>query len=176
MQLEPPNLDPTSGAAAAIDEVTYANIFEGLTRFASDGSVIPDLAESWDISEDGLTYTFHLREGLGWSNGEPLVAAHFVAGMRRLVNPATGAFYAQMLMDLENAAGIVSGDIPVSMLGVEAPDASWGTLVDDGRRSMAVYPWLLIFPAGFLAMTIFSLNALGDGLRDALDPQARRER
>jgi oligopeptide transport system permease protein len=61
-------------------------------------------------------------------------------------------------------------------LGVEAPDASWGTLVDDGRRSMAVYSWLLIFPASFLAMTIFSLNALGDGLRDALDPQARRER
>lgn len=56
-------------------------------------------------------------------------------------------------------------------LGVEAPDASWGTLVDVGRRSMAVYPWLLIFPASFLAVTIFSLNALGDGLRDALDPQ-----
>lgn len=60
-------------------------------------------------------------------------------------------------------------------LGVEAPDASWGTLVNDGRRSMAVYPWLLIFPAGALAATIFSLNALGDGCRDALDPRARRE-
>jgi len=58
-------------------------------------------------------------------------------------------------------------------LGVEAPDASWGTLVDDGRRSMSVYPWLLIFPASFLALTIFCLNALGDGLRDALDPQMR---
>lgn len=58
-------------------------------------------------------------------------------------------------------------------LGVEAPDASWGTLVDDGRRSMAVYPWLLVFPASFLAITIFCLNALGDGLRDALDPQMR---
>ncbi len=60
-------------------------------------------------------------------------------------------------------------------LGVEAPDASWGTLVDAGRRSMAVYPWLLIFPGGFLAATIFCLNALGDGLRDALDPQMRRK-
>jgi oligopeptide transport system permease protein len=58
-------------------------------------------------------------------------------------------------------------------LGVEAPDASWGTLVDDGRRSMSVYPWLLIFPASFLALTVFCLNALGDGLRDALDPQMR---
>lgn len=60
-------------------------------------------------------------------------------------------------------------------LGVEAPDASWGTLVDVGRRSMAVYPWLLIFPASFLAVTIFALNALGDGLRDALDPQMRKD-
>ncbi|HEV7276078.1 MAG TPA: ABC transporter substrate-binding protein [Devosiaceae bacterium] len=67
--LEPPNLDPTAGAAAAIDEVVYANIFEGLTRFAPDGSVVPGLAESWDISEDGLTYTFHLREGVTFHDG-----------------------------------------------------------------------------------------------------------
>ena len=52
MVLEPPNLDPTAGAAAAIDEVVYANIFQGLTRFNSDGEVVPDLAKSWDISED----------------------------------------------------------------------------------------------------------------------------
>jgi peptide/nickel transport system substrate-binding protein len=46
MQLEPPNLDPTGGAAAAIDEVVYANVFEGLTRFGSDGSILPALAEA----------------------------------------------------------------------------------------------------------------------------------
>ncbi len=63
MVLEPPNLDPTAGAAAAIDEVTYANIFQGLTRIDSDGSVQPDLAKSWDISDDGLVYTFHLQVG-----------------------------------------------------------------------------------------------------------------
>ncbi len=61
--LEPPNLDPTAGAAAAIDEIVYANIFEGLTRIARTGAVQPALARSWDISEDGLTYTFHLVEG-----------------------------------------------------------------------------------------------------------------
>ena len=50
MQLEPPNLDPTGGAAGAIDQVVYANIFEGLTRYQADGSIAPALAKSWDIS------------------------------------------------------------------------------------------------------------------------------
>ena len=69
MQLEPPHLDPTGGAAAAIDEVVYANIFEGLTRYASDGSILPGLAHSWDISDDGLVYTFHLRSGVKFHDG-----------------------------------------------------------------------------------------------------------
>ena len=78
MQLEPPSLDPTGGAAAAIDEVVYANIFEGLTRFASDGSVIPGLAESWEISDDGLTYTFKLREGVTFHDGSGFDASDVV--------------------------------------------------------------------------------------------------
>jgi peptide/nickel transport system substrate-binding protein len=69
MVLEPPNLDPTAGAAAAIDEVVYANIFEGLTRFAPDGSIVPALAESWEVSEDGLTWTFRLHEGVTFHDG-----------------------------------------------------------------------------------------------------------
>ncbi len=69
MQLEPPNLDPTAGAAAAIDEVVYANIFEGLTRFGSDGGVMPALAKSWTISDDGLVYTFSLNTGIKFHDG-----------------------------------------------------------------------------------------------------------
>ncbi|MCC6001167.1 MAG: ABC transporter substrate-binding protein, partial [Pararhodobacter sp.] len=74
MVLEPPNLDPTSGAAAAIREVTYSNIFEGLTRFGPDGAVNPGLAHAWDISDDGLPYTFHLREGVTFHDGAPFPA------------------------------------------------------------------------------------------------------
>ncbi|MGB5837213.1 MAG: ABC transporter substrate-binding protein, partial [Albidovulum sp.] len=69
MVLEPPNLDPTGGAAAAIDEVVYANIFEGLTRFGPDGSVRPALAKSWEVSEDGTIYTFHLQGGVTFHDG-----------------------------------------------------------------------------------------------------------
>ncbi|MEL6520269.1 MAG: ABC transporter substrate-binding protein [Pseudomonadota bacterium] len=70
--LEPPNLDPTGGAAAAIDEVVYANVFEGLTRFAPDGSILPGLAESWEISPDGMTYTFKLHSGVTFHDGSEM--------------------------------------------------------------------------------------------------------
>ncbi|MDB5614774.1 MAG: transporter substrate-binding protein, partial [Devosia sp.] len=62
--LEPPALDPTAGAAEAIDIVVYQNIFEGLTRIDQTGAVQPGLAESWTISDDGLTYTFKLHDGV----------------------------------------------------------------------------------------------------------------
>ncbi len=70
--LEPPHLDPTAGAAAAIDEVVYANVFEGLTRIGPDGSVQPALAESWTVSDDGKVYTFKLRSGVKFHDGTDL--------------------------------------------------------------------------------------------------------
>ena len=74
LQLEPPHLDPTSAAAGAIDSVLYANVFEGLTRFDSAGAVIPGLAKSWEISEDGLTYTFTLNDGVTFHDGTTMDA------------------------------------------------------------------------------------------------------
>tara|TARA_R110002124_G_scaffold142221_1_gene307040 strand:+ start:682 stop:2160 length:1479 start_codon:yes stop_codon:yes gene_type:complete len=74
VQLEPPHLDPTSAAAGAIDSVLYSNVFEGLTRFMSDGAVVPGLAKSWDISDDGLTYTFKLQEGVTFHDGTTMDA------------------------------------------------------------------------------------------------------
>ncbi|MBT5295101.1 MAG: ABC transporter substrate-binding protein [Octadecabacter sp.] len=74
IQLEPPNLDPTGGAAQAIDSVTYSNVFEGLTRFMADGSVVAGVAKSWDISDDGLTYTFMLNEGVMFHDGTDMNA------------------------------------------------------------------------------------------------------
>ena len=74
IQLEPPNLDPTGGAAQAIDSVLYSNVFEGLTRFMADGAVVPGLAESWEVSDDGLTYTFKLRDGVTFHDGTTMDA------------------------------------------------------------------------------------------------------
>jgi peptide/nickel transport system substrate-binding protein len=97
MQLEPPILDPTAGAAQAINSVVYSNIFEGLTRFAPDGSIIPGLAERWDISADGLVYTFHLRPGVTFHDGAPFTAEDVKFSLDRAraadsVNPQKGLF------------------------------------------------------------------------------------
>ena len=72
--LEPPHLDPTGGAAAAIDEVVYANVFEGLTRIDENGQPQPGLAESWTASEDGKEYTFKLRSGVKFHDGTDFTA------------------------------------------------------------------------------------------------------
>jgi oligopeptide transport system permease protein len=60
-------------------------------------------------------------------------------------------------------------------LGVQPPNASWGVLINEGQQNMEIFPWLLIFPSFFFALTLFSLNFLGDGLRDALDPKSARD-
>ncbi len=75
MTLEPPGLDPTAGAASAIAEIVHYNIFETLTKINSDGVVTPLLAESWEVSPDLKTYTFKLRRGVKFQNGEPFNAA-----------------------------------------------------------------------------------------------------
>ena len=74
LQLEPPHLDPTGAAAGAIDQVLYSNVFEGLTRFASDGSVISGLAKSWNVSSDGTVYTFDLNKGVKFHDGSEMDA------------------------------------------------------------------------------------------------------
>jgi len=74
MQLEPPNLDPTSGAAAAIREITQINIYEGLTRFNADGSISPALAAKWDVTEGGKVWTFTLHDGVKFHDGTTMDA------------------------------------------------------------------------------------------------------
>ena len=74
MTLEPPGLDPTAGAASAIAEIVQYNVFETLTKINSDGAVSPLLAEKWEVSPDLKTYTFTLRKGVKFQNGEPFNA------------------------------------------------------------------------------------------------------
>ena len=86
MTLEPPGLDPTAGAASAIAEVTLYNVYETLTKIGSDGRTTPLLAESWTVSEDLKTWTFKLRRGVNFHNGELFSAASVKFSFERAVD------------------------------------------------------------------------------------------
>lgn len=88
IQLEPPGLDPTSTAAATAGEITYANVFEGLTVADGKGQLRPRLATGWTLSPDGLRYEFHLREGVHFHDGTAFNAAVAVWSLQRILQPS----------------------------------------------------------------------------------------
>jgi len=87
---EPPSLDPTTNASAAIDQVLNQNVYEGLVRVTPTGEIEPALAESFEVAPDGKTYTFHLRRGVSFHNGDSFSASDVVATFERNADPATG--------------------------------------------------------------------------------------
>ena len=95
---EPDSIDP------GITDNTFAipilfNAFEGLVAYDTENNIVAADAENWEISEDGLTYTFHLRDNLKWSDGTPLTAQDYLYSIKRVITPATGAKYAYMVTD-----------------------------------------------------------------------------
>jgi peptide/nickel transport system substrate-binding protein len=88
-QLEPPVLDPTVNPATAISEVLYGNVYEGLVRFGADGVVLPALATSWDISEDGLIYVFHLVAGARFHDGTAFDSGVAKFSLDRIAGPGS---------------------------------------------------------------------------------------
>lgn len=132
MVLEPPNLDPTAGAAAAIDEVVYANIFEGLTRFGPDGSVNPGLAAAWEISADGTVYTFTLRPGVTFHDGTTFTADDVVFSLDRA--RAEGSTNAQpaLFANIVSAEAVDDLNVRVTLDGPDGAflfDMAWGDAV-----------------------------------------------
>jgi len=119
---EPQTLDPAIVTGQLEGRICLA-LFEGLTTRNAKGDVIPGMAESWTISPDGLTYTFHLRRGLKWSNSDPLTASDFVNSWERTLNPATGSEYSYQLYYLVNGEAYGTGKLKdFSQVGVKAPD------------------------------------------------------
>jgi len=118
---EPESLDPHKGRSAQAAEV-QRDIGEGLVSYTEEGDLVAGAAQSWEVTEDGTTYTFYLRPEARWSNGDPVIAHHFVHSLRRLVDPQTASFYAQFLDDLVNASDIIAGRKSPETLGAEAVD------------------------------------------------------
>ena len=126
IMLETPveSLDPQLATDGTSIEV-IADYTDGLMQMDADGAAVPACAESYEVSEDGTTYTFHIREDAVWSNGDPVTANDFVFAWQRAVDPANASEYSYMLSDIGqivNAAEIIAGEKDVSELGVTAVD------------------------------------------------------
>jgi len=120
---EPQSLDPAIITGQLDGRVCLA-LFEGLTTRNAKGDIIPGMAESWERAPDGLTYTFHLRPDIKWSNGDPVTADDFLNSWERVLNPSTGSEYAYQLYYLVNGEAYGTGKITdFSQVGVKAPDA-----------------------------------------------------
>lgn len=98
------------------------DLYEGLVVEDAAGKIIPGSAASWEIADDGLTYTFHMRDGAKWSNGDPVTSDDFLFTFRRIMNPATAAGYASVLFPIKNAEAVAKGELQGEDLGVAAPD------------------------------------------------------
>ena len=118
---DPETVDPALNTAIDASNVIL-HAFETLLTFDENNDIVPGQAESFDVSDDGLTYTFHLRDGLKWSDGSDFTAEDFVYSWKRLADPMTAAPYAaDMLSMVKGYDEAAAGDIDA--LGVSAPDA-----------------------------------------------------
>lgn len=138
---DPRSLDP----AHATDVPTgraVAYLFDGLTRFTPDARLMPALARSWEISEDGLRYTFHLRQNVTFHDGTPFVARHVVQSFMRVLNPATKAGSVWPLYPIAGARAVANGTS--QQLGIDATNDS--TVVITLEEPLAIFPKLLAMP------------------------------
>jgi len=143
---DPESLDIHKARSTQAAEV-QRDIGEGLMSYSANGELIGGVAESWSVTDDGRTYTFKLRENARWSNGDAVTADHFVFALRRLVDPATAAFYAQAVAAINNASEIVAGNLAPAELGVVAEDAQ--TLVINLEQPTPYFLNLLTHPSTF---------------------------
>ena len=111
---EPESLDAHKARSLQAADV-LRDLGEGLVTFTSTGELTPGAAESWEISDDLKTYTFHLRPDGKWSNGDAVTADHFVFAVNRLIDPATAAFYAQYLIDVTDLKAIDDVTLQISL-------------------------------------------------------------
>ena len=142
--------EPSTLDAHRCPEVACGNIlrdlYEGLVAEDAGGRLIPGTAERWEVSNDGRTWTFHLRPDLRWSNGEALDAVQIVASFRRAFSPLTAAPFAVHFGAIENAEAVQSGRLPADKLGISAKDGR--TVVFHLLRS-ADLPRLLLLPIAY---------------------------
>lgn len=116
---DPETLDQHK-TSTTVEGHVLRDLYEGLVIYDNKAKVVPGVAESWTVSDDGLVYTFKIRDTAKWSNGDPVVAGDFVFSMNRIMDPATGAKYATILYPIAGAEAINKGE--GGEMGVKAID------------------------------------------------------
>jgi len=142
---EPQILDPTK----VLDVYAIglmSQLFSGLVELSPEMDVVPDVAQTWEVTEGGRKYTFHLRDDIRWSDGTPVTAEDFVYAWRRVLDPATESPSASLLYNIKGARGFHQGDIPdPGSVGVQALDEH--TLVVELEEPTSYFLQLLAYPA-----------------------------
>lgn len=119
---EPNWMDPTLGSGEATSTIFNA-LFEGLVTADAEGNIIPAGAESWTISDDGLVYTFKLRQDAKWSDGQPVTANDYVYALQRVLDPETASMYSWFVqMFIKNSTAYSEGTVGPEELGIKAVD------------------------------------------------------
>jgi oligopeptide transport system substrate-binding protein len=159
---EPSTIDPALNSALD-GAIMLHHSFEGLLKWVDDGegnaTLAPGMAESWDISEEGTVYTFHIRKGALWSDGEPVTAFDFEYAWKRLVDPETAGYYSYMLACVLNGPEIIYyGTMAPSELAAIALDES--TFQVTLHTAIPYFPEIAAFPAAFpVRQDIIEANA-----------------
>lgn len=118
---DPETLDPHKSSTVA-EAHLLRDLCDGLLTYDNRGAIVSGAAKDWSASADGMTYRFTLRPDGRWSNGDAVTADDFVFSLRRIMDPATGAKYAEVLYPIAGAAAVNRGERPVVNLGVAALD------------------------------------------------------
>ncbi|WP_110686169.1 peptide ABC transporter substrate-binding protein [Salinicola aestuarinus] len=122
VQGELASFDTSQVSGGVWESQVLMDVYEGLVTQSPAGELLPGMATEWEISDDGTTYTFHLRDDAKWSDGEPVTAEDFVFGWQHLLKPENASKYAYMLYPVKNAEAVNTGEKPLDTLGVEATD------------------------------------------------------
>jgi ABC-type transport system substrate-binding protein len=142
-EYDPRSLDPALSTDVPTGRAV-AYIFDGLTRFDAEARLEPGLAERWEVTPDGMTYTFHLRRGVQFHDGTPLVARHVVSSFQRVLDPAARGGIGWPLFPIRGAEEYAGGTGGQSVAGLSAPDDS--TVVITLKEPLAIFPKLLAMP------------------------------
>lgn len=156
---EPETLDPAIITGQPEGRVVNA-LFEGLCAYDEAGRAVPGVAETWEVSPDGKTYTFRLRSDAKWSDGQPVRASDFVASWKRTLTAATGSQYNYQLFPIRNAQSFADGQITdFSQVGVKAVDDR--TLVVELENPTPYFLSLCAFPT-LHPVRVDLIDRLGD--------------